>query len=136
MAKRCCGTHPYLWWYDFVYFRILSAYILDIFFSRKLKTCLVIFPALCLVLEDDHTCKESFFPLHHFQSEANLCTIWPNLFRILKSIYSEKATKFCEIFTLLLSYVVPVKSKMKILQNYVAFSEYMNFNDFFVSRNF
>ena len=32
----------------------------------------------------------------------------------LKFIYSEKATKFYEIFTLLLSYVVPVKSKVKI----------------------
>ena len=45
----------------------------------------------------------------------------------VKFIYSEKATKFCEIFTLLLSYVVPVKSKVKILQNFVAFSESMNF---------
>ena len=43
-------------------------------------------------------------------------------------IYSEKATKFCEIFTLLLSYVVPVTSKVNVSQNYVAFSEYMNFN--------
>ena len=40
----------------------------------------------------------------------------------------EKATKFCKIFTLLLFYVVPVKSKVEILQNFVAFSEYMNFN--------
>ena len=76
---------------------------------------------------------------------------------MIKFIYFEKATKFCEIFSLLLSYVtcesqkrlpsaivyylllclvtfietqtlVPVKSKVKILQNYVAFSEYMNFN--------
>ena len=45
----------------------------------------------------------------------------------LKFIYSEKATKFCEIFTLLLSYVVTVKSKVKISQNFVAFSEYMSF---------
>jgi hypothetical protein len=45
----------------------------------------------------------------------------------VKFIYSEKATKFCEIFPLLLSYVVPVKSKGKILQNLVAISEYMNF---------
>ena len=45
----------------------------------------------------------------------------------LKFIYSEKATKFCKIFTLLLSYVVPVKSKVKISQNFVAFSEYTNF---------
>ena len=46
---------------------------------------------------------------------------------VLKFIYSEKATKFGEISTLLLSYVVPVKSKVEILQNFVAFSEYMNF---------
>ena len=46
----------------------------------------------------------------------------------LKFIYSEKAAKFCEIFILLLSYIVPVKSKVKILQDFVAFSEYMNFS--------
>ena len=45
----------------------------------------------------------------------------------LKFIYSEKATKFCEIFTLLLTTVHTVKSKVKILQSFVAFSEYMNF---------
>ena len=42
-------------------------------------------------------------------------------------IYSEKATKFCKISTLFLSFVVPVKSKVGIWQNFVAFSEYMNF---------
>ena len=47
---------------------------------------------------------------------------------LLKFIYSEEATKFCEISTLLLSYVVPVKNKVEISQNFVAFSEYMNFN--------
>ena len=46
----------------------------------------------------------------------------------LKFIYSEKATKFCEISTVDLSYVVPVKSTVEISQNFVAFSEYMNFN--------
>ena len=46
---------------------------------------------------------------------------------LLKFIYSEKATKFCKISTLLLSYVVPVKSQVEISQNFVAFSEYMNF---------
>ena len=40
----------------------------------------------------------------------------------VKFIYSEKATKFCKISKLLLSYVVPVKSKVEILQNFVAFS--------------
>ena len=45
----------------------------------------------------------------------------------LKFIYSEKATKFCKISTLLLSYVVPVKRKVEISQNFVTFSKYMNF---------
>ena len=46
----------------------------------------------------------------------------------LKFIYSEKATKFCEISTVDLSYVATVKSTVEILQNSVAFTEYMNFN--------
>ena len=45
----------------------------------------------------------------------------------MKLIYSEKATKFREISTLLLTTVHTVKSKVEILQNFVAFSEYMNF---------
>ena len=48
---------------------------------------------------------------------------------ILKFINSEKATQFWEIFTLLLTTVHTVKSKVKILQNFVAFSEYMNFTE-------
>ena len=46
----------------------------------------------------------------------------------IKFIYSEKAKKFCKIFTLLLTVCTVVKSKVKISQNFVAFSEYMNFN--------
>ena len=46
----------------------------------------------------------------------------------VKFIYSEKATKFCEISTLILSYLVPVKSEVEISQNFVAISEYMNFD--------
>ena len=46
---------------------------------------------------------------------------------MIKFIYSEKATTFCAISTLLLSYVVPVKSKVEISQNFLPFSEYMNF---------
>ena len=45
----------------------------------------------------------------------------------VKFIYSEKATNFFEIFTLLLTLCTLVKSKVKISQNLVAFSEYMNF---------
>ena len=50
-----------------------------------------------------------------------MCPPW------LKFIYSEKASRFCEIFPLLLTAVHTVKSKGKISQNFVAFSEYMNF---------
>ena len=53
----------------------------------------------------------------------------------LKFIYSEKATKFCEIFLLLLTVCTVVKSKGKILQNFVAFSEYMNFNQKTINKN-
>ena len=45
-------------------------------------------------------------------------------------MYSEKATNFCEISNVYLSYVVTVKSTVEISQNFVAFSEYMNFNSF------
>ena len=45
----------------------------------------------------------------------------------IKFIYSEKATKFFEISTLFLTTVHTVKIKMEISQNFVAFSEYMNF---------
>ena len=44
-------------------------------------------------------------------------------FTNIKFIYSEKAKTFFKIFTLLLSYKVPVKSKEKFSQNCVAFSE-------------
>ena len=50
----------------------------------------------------------------------------------LTFIYSEKATKFCEISSLLLfypMYIVPVKNKVDISQNFLAFSEYMNFKE-------
>ena len=51
----------------------------------------------------------------------------PNTFSNLKFIYSEKPTQFCEISIVDLSYVVTVKSTVEISQNFVAFSEYMNF---------
>ena len=50
-------------------------------------------------------------------------------FPSVKFIYSEKATKLCLIFTLLLTVCTVVKSKLKISQNFVAFSEYMNFKN-------
>ena len=54
-----------------------------------------------------------------------------NIFQLFaKFIYSEKATQFCKISTVDLSYVVTVKSMVEISQNCVAFSKYMNFTFF------
>jgi hypothetical protein len=48
--------------------------------------------------------------------------------KVIKFIYSEKATKFCKIFfPLLLTLCTVVKSKGKISQKFLVFSEYMNF---------
>ena len=57
-------------------------------------------------------------PLHIFE---------PPKSQILKCVYSEKANKFCEISTLLLSVCTEDKGNVEILQNLVAFSEYTNF---------
>ena len=45
----------------------------------------------------------------------------------LKFIHFEKATNFGEISNVDLSYVVTVKSTVEISQNFMAFSEYINF---------
>ena len=47
----------------------------------------------------------------------------------VKFVYSGKATRFCEISTLLLSTIHTDKSKVEISQNFVAFSDYMNFTE-------
>ena len=46
---------------------------------------------------------------------------------VLKFIYSEKATNSWDISTIDMSYVVMVKCTMEISQNFVVFSENMNF---------
>ena len=46
----------------------------------------------------------------------------------LKFVYSEKATKFCEISPLLLFLCTVDKSKVEISQNFASFSENTNFN--------
>ncbi len=45
----------------------------------------------------------------------------------VKVRFSEKATKFWEISTLLLSTIHTDKSKVEISENFVAFSKYINF---------
>ena len=59
-----------------------------------------------------------------------------NICLLVKFIYSEKVTKFWKIFTLQLTVCTVVKSKVKISQNFVAFSEYMNFNTWTGLSNF
>ena len=57
--------------------------------------------------------RQSFADAWHDVSEVQHHGLWYGLSsyqgRDIKFIYSGKATKFCKIFTLLLSYVVPVK---------------------------
>ena len=68
----------------------------------------------------------------HYKEQVNYFKkykSWNRIDRILllKLMYSEKATKFCKISTLLLTGTTTQdKSEMKIQQNFVAFSEYMN----------
>ena len=50
-------------------------------------------------------------------------------------MYSEKATKFWKISTIDLIVTTQDKSKVEISQNFVAFSEYMNFDSFYL-KNF
>ena len=45
----------------------------------------------------------------------------------LKFIYSEKATKFCEISTVDFTGTTQDKSTVEILEKFMAFSEYMIF---------
>ena len=77
-----------------------------------------------------------FFHTSHQNSETKLGTILESIqYYTLKFIYSEKATTFCEISTVDLSYVVPVKSTVEISQNFVDFSEYMNFKNQSIWKN-
>ena len=64
-------------------------------------------------------CSQMFYKL------VCICNFMQHI--LLKCVYYEEATKFCLISTLHLSTVHTNKSKVEILQNFVAFSEYMNF---------
>ena len=74
-------------------------------------------------------------PIHFISMHTGGNTLWKMLSAqvgTLKLVYYEKAKKFCEIFPLLLATAHTDKSKGKILQNFVAFSEYMNFTQKYV----
>ena len=62
------------------------------------------------------------FILPHHESLINKKQIEINIVKLgslLKFMYSEKATNFCKISTVDLSYVVKVKSTVEILPNFV-----------------
>ena len=86
------------------------------YFGCFLRPCIYI---ILMFTKPRSTYFVSFFCLNQFNCLKNTC-------ESVKFIYSQRATKLCEISTLLLPYVVPVKSKVEISQNFVAFSEYMN----------
>ena len=91
------------------------------------------YPKLRIIQIPSNTILQAYFYL----SDPNYFWRFNMRYPVLsKFIYSEKATKFCEISTFLLSNVVPVKSKVKISHNFVAFSEYMNFKFTFKSFGF
>ena len=58
------------------------------------------------------------------------------IYVVVKFIYSEKSANFCKISNADLSYVVTVKSTVEISQNFVAFSENMNFTTSFEFQNY
>ena len=62
-----------------------------------------------------------------FLERLGFKTFLHKVHQLIKLIYSEQATSFCEISTLLLTGTTQDKSKVEISQNFVAFSEYMNF---------
>ena len=114
--------------YTCMYFR---AYILQVKFiySEKVTKFCEIFPFLLTAVLHTVKSKEKISQnLWLFQNTRSLLlSISKDKIFSLKFIYSEKTTKYCKISTVDFYYVVPVKSKGKISQNFVTFSEYMNF---------
>ena len=87
-------------------------------------------------------CADEFYfswsmNVHNFKAIRKLlCIICWNMYILciflsVKFMFSKKATKNEEIFTILLSVCTVNKSKVEISQNFVAFSEYTNFNNLF-----
>jgi hypothetical protein len=63
-----------------------------------------------------------------FNFKRTLFALYTSFSSLVKFICCVKASKFCKISTNYLSDVLPVKKLGEISQNFVAFSEYMNFN--------
>ena len=88
------------------------------------RTISIVEIAFCLSWQHSAPFSPFFFHDHAIAgSEILLC--------IIKFIYTEKATNFCEISTVNLSYVLTVD----ISQNFVAFSVYIIFNKELIKAN-
>ena len=74
-----------------------------------------------------HLCKARRVFEGHKVAKSLLNLHYLGLIAMIKFMYSEKVIRFCKTSTLLLSYVVPVKSEVEISQTFVAFSGYMIF---------
>ena len=131
MIKQCLftriiflGNRNYHSMYQFSILAHLQKKLTKLLFANQFPREL---PSLWKLLSRDEGGKIS-------EDIFNIAPSWWNRTKLLfarvssiKWIYSERTTKFCKNSTLLLPYVVPLKSMLKILQNFVAFSEYTNF---------
>ena len=97
---------------------LLSKYLRKLFllcsrqYSLQRPLCLYVIESVYVINNSKATQKTRF-------------TLINKISKVLNFIYPEKATIFCKIFPLLLI----VKSKGKISQKFVAFSEYLNFKN-------
>ena len=95
--------------------------------------CYVLWIDIAFGLQKLGVILENKVPPNLKLAKHDFCKILPRkmikkCFPDVKLIYSEKAAKFCKISTLLLSVCTVDKNGMEISQNFVAFSEYTNFN--------
>ena len=113
--------------YSFAHYKTSSVkfngtYVLNLNLKARCKTPKVQIPTKSVLQQHEHDSTIYLYCKTNTPTKKSVASI--------KFIYSEKATKFWEISTLLLSYVRPVKSKVDISQNFVAFSVSMNFNGY------
>ena len=102
-------------------------HLMEVFFKNKHCIGFFLSSHMIHVRNIDKIVQDTFYAFILNCMKASRLSFVPSV-TVVKFIYSEKATKFCEIFSLLLTTVHTVKSKLKISQNFVAFSKYVNFN--------
>jgi hypothetical protein len=127
--NRCGKRHSIgcVWWYAV---------------SFRRKEFLILKPTFSSALNKKGSCLLSFHQMGNSPPGCGLnrifgivmhacfqgcCASWGTQHNAMKIkfIYSEKATKFCEITMVNLSHVVPFKSTVEISQNFVAFLKYL-----------